>query len=257
MIVAVAAGGGFLFSITLAVIQLVSHLRKKQGKLDVFFHHNPILGYAGWGPAIQVTMSLKAENRDVFVKAMDLEVVRVKDKMTHVMNWLLILSTRRNVKQADLSPLEGELAGGFSVLPKQPKLIEVLFHDRETWEQIASMREMLGDFFQKWLDENKHSYEDLEQDHALAEEVAKRFNKERDSSFFAEAEDLFYFKPGEYECKLSVHLKSGVYTKKFKFKLDAKKSKRLELNCVWLSTVSPPHKIHSFFFESPKADYSP
>lgn len=257
IIVAVAAGVGSLLSVILAIIHFVNWLRKRTGVVDVIFHHRPVLGFAAWGPAMQVTMTLKAEKRDVFIKGMTLEVVRLKDKATHTMNWLLTLSGRRDVKKGDLSPIEGELAGGFSVLPQQPRMTEILFHDREVYESIIKIREELGEVFQKWADKKGYNSDETALNPQLAKTIAKEFNSQRNSSFFSKTVDLFYFKPSDYECILKIVLKKGYIEKRFRFSLDEKKSKRLELNCVWVSKIFPPGETPTFFFESPKADYSP
>lgn len=243
IIVAAAAGGGFVLSFVLAIAKLVEYLKKREGTLEIIIHHRPILNFTKWGPTIRVSMTLRADKRDVFIRSMGIELVRVADNLTKSMKWLLFEDSRRDATAENLPPIYVYTASAFSVSPKYPRPMEILFQDQEAADTLYLINEELMKEFQEWGKTKGYDPITLSADVNKLNAAISEFNDQRDVDFYTRTQKLFYFDKGGYKCTLTATIGKGkTYNKTFEFNLDTKQVKRLELSYVGLSYLYPPGK---------------
>ena len=70
----------------------------RKDKIDYYETGTIVIGYSPSGPTIGLNGTLRALNKDVFIRAIDLLVIRETDRAQHVFKWIAfqILCRERN-----------------------------------------------------------------------------------------------------------------------------------------------------------------
>lgn len=137
------------FVAVLALIQpwVVAIWRKycRPGAIDIFETGTIEVGYTTFGPTLGLHGTLRARDRDLFVRSAHVELVKCKDQSRHQFEWGVFRSPRIALgKPEDLSL---ELPAGFMVLTSQPHRYSIQFHDMKIQEEIRSVLEPVS---RKW-----------------------------------------------------------------------------------------------------------
>ena len=139
------------FVAVLALIQawVVAIWRKycRPGAIDIFETGTIEVGYTRFGPTLGVHGTLRARDRDLFVRSAHVELVKCKDQSRHQFEWGVFRSPRIALgKPEDLSL---ELPAGFMVLTSQPHRYSIQLYDLKTQEE---MRPVLERVSRGWTD---------------------------------------------------------------------------------------------------------
>jgi hypothetical protein len=239
ILIAIAAVGGFFISLGLAIVKIVKHFRTKEGILEVIFqNYLPALNFTTIGPTLKLMMTLKAEKKDVFVRKMQVEIIRSKDNATHLMGWFLFGDNIRNTEVENFPPLNVYTANSFSVPVQTPKPMEIIFQDIETTEELRIIRNDLIKSYHEWREEKGYDYSDPTSE--VVKKAMDEFNKQRSLDFFKRVKRLFYFEPGDYKCILTITIGSGKEIRKqYIFSINQEESKSLDSNCFCTSQLHP------------------
>lgn len=190
------------------------------------------VGYSQLGATIGLQGTLLAARRDVFVYAMELDLVRGKDSATHHFIWSLFRGFK--AKASELHDVEMELAGGFVLKPGQPRRYNILFQDAEL---SADVRETLEGLQNDWL-----AYTD--EFEGRTDEAGEPVSEERMYEAFsgesahvdawARLDRLRYWEPGSYSLTMRVLTSDpdGAYEFQWHFDLTDAQESLVKLNAV-------------------------
>lgn len=174
ILIAIAAVGGFFISLGLVISKVIKYFRTREGTLDIVFQrHRPVLNFTKAGPTLKLMMTLRAEKKDVFIREMRVELVRLKDNATHYLDWYLFGDPMRDTKSKDLPPLYVYAAGSFQVLVEYPKPMEILFQEKDIADDFKLIEEELFKELQKWGEKKKYDPKALSSSPENAIKVSK------------------------------------------------------------------------------------
>jgi hypothetical protein len=107
------------------------------------------IGYSNYGPTIGLNGTLIIENKDVFIRNINLELKRERDNSTHIFEWSYFRSNKIRLSQP--KDMEFELAAGFMLSTKQPQRFNILFIDNTSQKELFVILEQFqkawNDFF--------------------------------------------------------------------------------------------------------------
>jgi hypothetical protein len=114
-----------------AIVQVwvIALWKRISGKLTIFETGGVDLGFGGFGPAITLTGTFRAERKDMFIRKVDLRVVREVDNATFALEWLAFKAPE--IKIGDPTATTFEVPSGINVLVSQPKRYSIVFCDKK------------------------------------------------------------------------------------------------------------------------------
>src|ERR1700730_2001629 len=86
------------------VIALVKSLRRP--KLEIYESHRLEVGYSSLGPSLSFVLALRARRGPVFIRALQLKLVRKRDNLTRSFAWKFFKSFRFNPQTPSASATE-------------------------------------------------------------------------------------------------------------------------------------------------------
>jgi hypothetical protein len=107
------------------------------------------IGYSGFGPTLGLNGTLNVENKDVFVRAIDLKLVRESDHSTHNYEWSLFRSNKVRLSQP--SDMEFELASGLMLSTSQPHRFNILFIENKAQQELVAEVQKLQKAWNEFL----------------------------------------------------------------------------------------------------------
>lgn len=107
------------------------------------------IGYSGLGPTIALNGTLKVENKDVFIRGIDLELVRERDRSTHYYEWSLFRANK--IRLSQLRDTEVELAAGFMLSTNQPHRYNILFIENKSNQELQANLQILQKGWNEYL----------------------------------------------------------------------------------------------------------
>jgi hypothetical protein len=119
------------------------YLRK--GEIAYYETGTIVIGYNTSGPTIGLNGTIRALNKDVFIRTIDLLVVREKDKAQHYFKWIAFQSPKIDIAGSQPTPME--LPSGFLVSPNSPHRFNIVFNDNELFNDI---RPLLNAYYSGW-----------------------------------------------------------------------------------------------------------
>jgi hypothetical protein len=252
---------GTLIIAVYGVIQiwLVALYKKfRKGKISIYKTGFLELGYSSFGPTIAINGTLRAENKDVFVKEIIINVTKHGDSSNRKFEWTTFRPTQIKV---DLTSPFGqqlmfEIPSSFNVLVNQPFRYHIFFSDRETQSLFAPyLHTVIKDWetnnFLKSIDTIFKEARSVTKD--IGESAYKDFlsnNKTwKDAYDFMKKE--FYWTPGKYSMRMIV--KSSSPDKTYEdsprsFYVDELTSRQLETNVEVVLKDICLKKNESYFF---------
>jgi hypothetical protein len=121
-------------TLALAVIALLqprgAYVWKKAfrpGAIDIYETGTIEVGYSGFGPTIGLVGTLRARDRELFVRAASIEIERDADHARHGFEWAAFRTTRNIIGR----PIETSFSVpvGFMLTPTQPNRYNIFFND--------------------------------------------------------------------------------------------------------------------------------
>jgi hypothetical protein len=104
------------------------------GKIVIFEMGWIEVGFAGFGPIITLSGTLKAERKDVFVQDINIHITRESDGAKFKLEWLAFKSPQ--IKLGDPMAMTVEVPSGINVRLDQPMRYSIVFCDKKVQVQI-------------------------------------------------------------------------------------------------------------------------
>ncbi|MCL4536718.1 MAG: hypothetical protein M1610_03875 [Nitrospirae bacterium] len=211
----------------------------RKGKINIYETGNIEIGYSAFGPTIGINGTLRALNKDLFIKAIDLLVIREKDKAQHIFKWIAFRPPK--IDLAGSQPVSMEIPSGFLVSPDSPHRFNVVFNDNDLFEDI---RPLFNEYVSEWykvadqltkiwspLPGAIHQLNLPESYFRLIEDFRK--SKIRLDMYTA-LDRKCYWESGDYSLTMNVRTSKPdkVFINSYKFSITEADSKNLKLNAI-------------------------
>lgn len=131
-------GWGSLIIAGIALIQpwLIATWKRffRQGEIDIHETGGIELGYNNFGPTIGLNGTLRAANRDQFVRSISLTITKMKDNSRHTFEWGLFRSAK--LSSSGTQEMSFELPSGFMLTTAQPHRYSIQFYDAMAYAEV-------------------------------------------------------------------------------------------------------------------------
>jgi hypothetical protein len=124
------------------------HIRN--GLINIYETGTIEIGYSAFGPTIGLNGTLRALNKDVFIKSIDILVIREKDKAQHTFNWIAFRPPK--IDFAGTQPITMEIPSSFLVSPDSPHRYNIVFSDGDHFDDI---RYLYNEYISEWYKTSK------------------------------------------------------------------------------------------------------
>jgi hypothetical protein len=199
------------------------------------------VGFSGFGPTIALIGTLEGRRRQVFIRSMDLELVRAKDKSVHNLSWGIFRSLTLGSTQEGF-----QLSSGFLVRPEEPYRYNIQFWEGEFQKELRPKLEALR---RAWQESVLQAYGDALQAAATGLESApsqpelRRQIEDHYRGFsqqnlhvttYQAVQRMCYWEPGDYKIKLQVATAhpDAVHSVTWAFALDEDAVNNLRFNIL-------------------------
>lgn len=229
-----------------------------RGKIHIYETDTIEVGFSGLGPTIGLYGTLRAIQRDQFIRSINLAVVRQRDSSTHQFEWGLFRSGKASVSSPD--DISFELPSGFMLMTKAPHRYNILFTEKQVRDDIQTHAQ---DVKKAWSDRvhemiGKQLIEMREESAPLAAEINKvlgtlfeNFSKDKTfSEAFIAIDHLFYWEPGTYTLNMNVTTARPYrsYSRSWPFELSKQDSERIRSNVIMILFAACDRDIGVFNF---------
>lgn len=216
----------------------------KSGTLDIYETARIEIGYnATWGINLGLHGTLRARDNDLFVRSVELEVIKDKDQSKHHFEWRLFRSSKVISGRSEET---FELPTGFMLLTSQPYRYNILFADvlietelRPILEQlIQAWREKVAEKGDEILDktEQGEALATLEPEYQVyAREKYKEFHQTpAHANAFDKLHRTCYWEAGTYKIIMRVNTAhpDRTFNRTWKFVLSESDANLLRLNAI-------------------------
>jgi hypothetical protein len=211
----------------------------RQGKIDYYETGTVVVGYTPGGPTIGLSGTLRALNRDVFIRSIDLLVVRGKDKAQHNFKWTAFQSPKIDIAGGQVASME--IPSGFMVSPNSPHRFNIVFNDNDLFKDI---RPLLNAYYSEWyrtaeelnkiwppLTGTPPSKDILEQQFAVIERFR---NSKIHVDTYTALDRKCYWEQDDYQLIINVTTSkpNKTFPKKYRFAITEADSKIIKLNVI-------------------------
>ncbi len=141
----------------------------RNGKIDIHPIEHLEIGYSDNGPLIGLRFTLRCVNQDLFVKSIDLELVRKKDSLKHKFEWSAFLETKMTLGAE--SQTTYEFAHSFLVTPSLPLQLHIQFRDIQVQSE---MRQLTNKVSEAWSKERSKIGDKLQRAGLLSDELLQQ-----------------------------------------------------------------------------------
>jgi len=208
------------------------------GKIDIYETGTIEIGYSTFGPTIGLNGTMRALNKDIFVKSIDLMVVREKDKSQHVFRWIAFRPPK--IDLAGSQPILMEIPSGFLISPNSPHRFNIVFNDNDLFEDI---RHIFNNYITEWykvverLTEIRPSPSGVFQPEIVAQQAAIIEEFRRSKIYldtYTALDRKCYWETGDYSLTINVRTSKPdkVFTNNYHFSINEADSKNLKLNVI-------------------------
>ncbi|MFN2312705.1 MAG: hypothetical protein ABR590_11720 [Spirochaetia bacterium] len=230
---------GFIALVQVWIIAAWKQLRK--GSIEIYESGSIEIGYGDLGPSVALLGTLRCLEKDVFVKSMDVEIVRMKDGARHLFRWYAFRPHELSLGGQSQPKLE--IAGSFLATPTQPNKYNIFFTESAF---IAEFRPKVKPFLDRWHAYVRERFEETGED-TMRRAVEVLGNTQLTQNLFKDFSDkgnvveayslldrAFYWHEGRYRITLKVDAAKPErsFTKVWSFALTQDDSERLRLNTV-------------------------
>lgn len=238
VITAVIASGGAIAQPWLIALWK-NYIRK--GKVEPYVTGFAELGFSTIGPTIAVDGTLRALDKEVFIKSMNVIVKKHKDSSIHEFEWVLFRSNQFTMPNMPPQSTVLETASGFLVTPNAPKRICILFSDSQTRQEMQSYLNAAYNRF--WDLRHNDTYQVLDQAAFVTKDVSIQLRQQLAEEYrkdavrlgsYTEIDRLFYWDAGKYDFELSVCITKPdkTFIKKWEIELTKEQIGQLRCNIV-------------------------
>lgn len=210
-----------------------------KGKINIYETGTIEIGYSTFGPTIGLNGTLRALSKDVFIRSMDLLVIREKDKAQHIFKWFAFRPPK--IDLAGSQSISMEIPSGFLTSPASPHRYSIVFNDNDLLEDVRP-------FFNEYMTEWSKVVDQLAKIWPPSPEATpppeirtcqtKLIEDFRKSKIYVDMYTALnrkcYWEPGDYNLTINARTSKPdkVFTNNYKFSITEADSKNLRLNVV-------------------------
>ena len=218
-------------------IALWKKLRK--GTIIIFESGWIEAGFAGFGPIITLTGTLRAERKDVFVQDISIKITRESDGAAFTLGWIAFKAPQ--IKIGEPLATTVELPSGINVRMDQPKRYSIVFCDRKVHGQInRKLIPVLNEWKQFLVQRREKIQRALRNPSTTEDALVERYFEEfiktsGDTQSVLEFHaNTNWLQSGEYRIKMEVKSSSPekVFSEEWMFSLDDELSNGLRANSL-------------------------
>ena len=234
----------------------------KAGKIDIYETASLEIGFSAFGPTIGLFGTLRAHNRELFIRIAELEVLRIDDQLRRQFDWIAFRPLTTVVGRPT-NELAVTLPASFMINPSQPHPYNILFSDPEIRANIQTVLTPLKEQWTSYLVSSAKIKavlarpSDRQQAELMksANEIFKNFVSDKAySEALTRLNSLVPWQPGNYAVTLLIRTAepTRVYRKTWYFQLTEADQTNLRLNAektlqeLCLETTVP------YYFAYPK-----
>lgn len=214
-----------------------------KARVEVHETHHIYLGYSAYGPVINLTGTLRALDRDVFIRNMEVSLVRKSDSSTHRFEWGTFSSKKLILA---IQPQDYEIPSGFMLTTTEPKAYNISFMD------IPTQNKVIGHFARVMMEAEAArsldcGIDELETNGEASTGIAKT---PLVTDAESELDRLCYWTAGEYSMLLKVNTATPdrTFYKEWDFVLTPEDEKLLRRNVNLVIRSAQGQTIGSFPF---------
>lgn len=211
----------------------------RKGEIDCYETGTIAIGYDTSGPTMYLKGTIRALNKDVFIRMIDLLVIREKDKAQHVFGWAAFLPPVIDV--SGIPPTSLEIPSGFMISPNWPHRFYITFRDSDLFKDMAPS---LNEYYSEWYkttEELSKIWTPLTgvppQSTILAQQstIIERFRKSKIRlDAYVAIDRKCYWEAGDYQLVVNIRASKPdmTFTRRYRFSISEADSKNLKLNVI-------------------------
>ena len=207
----------------------------RRGKLEIYESGNIEISYGPFGPVLSLYGTMRSLHRDIFVKSIDLQIIREKDKSQHTFQWLAFRPLLSELSSQQ--HISSEIPYSFLVSSTSPHRYNIVFADLDLYNEIKPQNDKYISEWFKLVERVKEKLPFTEGVN-IPPEAIKEIENFRQSQIRIATYELLerkcYWEPGVYTLFFNVRTSKGnkTYTKKYCFTLNEEHCKNLKLNVI-------------------------
>lgn len=134
--------------VALVQVWLIAFYKRvlRSGKVEIYETGRPEIGYSSYGPTVGLYGTLRARDRDLFIRSAELEVVKLKDHSRKRFDWIAFRPLTTVVGRA-ITELEVKLPASFMLPTAQPYQYKIMFSD----SSVRAIQIILRNIQDKWI----------------------------------------------------------------------------------------------------------
>ncbi len=231
----------------------------RKGKIDYYETGTISIGYDPSGPTIHLKGTIRALNKDVFIRTIDLLVIREKDKAQHVFEWAAFLPPRIDVSGSP--PASMEIPSGFMISPNSPHRFYISFRDSDLFKD---MKPSLNDYYSEWYKTTEElsriwtPLTGVPPQQTIANQLLTVIDRFRESQVHVNTYTVLdrkcYWESGDYQLTINIRASKPdmTCTRRYRFSISEADSKNLKLNVIsileqpvsrYLRVLDPPYNF--------------
>jgi len=206
-----------------------------RGNIDIYETGDIEITYGPIGPAIKLQGTLRASNKSMFIKSMDLLLTRKRDDSKHVFTWFAFMAP--GVYRASDQTIPSETPYSFSVSNDTAHRFNIAFIDHTLFVEIRPL-------FNKHVSEWYKVIKKLNKTLPISEpkeptpetiKLIKKFRKSKvQTKIFTALDRKCYWDLGDYALTLNVRASkpNRIFSKTFHFSITDSDSEYVKLNVI-------------------------
>lgn len=211
----------------------------RPGRIEIYETGTIEIGYSSFGPTLGLNGTLRAINKDVFIKSIELSVVREKDRATHILNWIAFRPPK--IDLAGNQPTLMEIPSGFMVTLNSPHRYNIAYNDNLL---LNEFRPSLNEYISEWykIAEQLNRIWPPTMGTATPPEIISQqaqliddFTKGKTHlETYTMLNEKFYWESGNYSLFIKVisSKPNKIFSNTYKFAISDSDSKSLRLNVI-------------------------
>lgn len=239
----------------------------KGGSIDIFETGQLEIGYSGLGATVGMHGTLRARDREMFVRSMSLLIVKQKDESKHKFEWAFFRSNKTTIgyQIGQNEEVSVDLPAGFMVTPSQPFRYNILFSDIALFEEVRPALENVRDKWGAHLRDLSTSklISDLsntsDKERRLLEVVRSSYdnefaNKNEHLKAYTTMDRLCYWEAGKYQLTMSVFTArpNRQFKKTWSFNLSEEDAQNLRVNVIKVLQELCNQNFGQYYFAYPR-----
>ena len=238
-------GGHVLGFLALAQVWVIALWNRflHQGTLGVYETANIEIGFSTFGPTVSLLGTLRALNKDIFVRRMKVRVIRTSDKAQHTFTWRAFRPSAVMLGAGSAQSLE--IAGSFLVTIAAPRQYNVFFASAAFAAQYEHHVQPLRDAWQLFVEEQIRRVDEqlvgqiarALENPALSAAMFDQFIRAGNATnLHAAISNGFFWHSGDYQLEFIIETdgRPDTVTRRWRLSLSADEEQRLRLNVITL-----------------------